>query len=61
MTDIALLRRELLQRRVAAAAEGRRVPRDIPRVARDVPLPLSHGQERLWFVEQLGLAGGTYN
>ncbi|MGJ4946750.1 condensation domain-containing protein, partial [Bradyrhizobium sp. HKCCYLS1011] len=29
--------------------------------SRDAPLPLSHGQERLWFVEQLGLAGGTYN
>jgi len=28
---------------------------------RDEPLPLSHAQERLWFVEQLGLAGGTYN
>ncbi|WP_315751432.1 non-ribosomal peptide synthetase [Bradyrhizobium sp. SZCCHNS3055] len=30
-------------------------------VPRDAPLLLSHGQERLWFVEQLGLAGGTYN
>ncbi|HEU0149444.1 MAG TPA: amino acid adenylation domain-containing protein, partial [Bradyrhizobium sp.] len=29
--------------------------------SRDEPLPLSHAQERLWFLEQLGLAGGTYN
>ncbi|WP_315799639.1 non-ribosomal peptide synthetase, partial [Bradyrhizobium sp. SZCCHNR1002] len=30
-------------------------------VSRQQPLPLSHGQERLWFVEQLGLSKGGYN
>jgi hypothetical protein len=60
MTDIAALRRELLQRRVSAAVGGRRSSLDIPRLAR-TEAPLSHAQERLWFVEQLGLAGGTYN
>ncbi|MEH2621947.1 amino acid adenylation domain-containing protein [Bradyrhizobium sp. AZCC 1719] len=30
-------------------------------VERNEPLPLSHAQERLWFLEQLGLAGGSYN
>ncbi|BAM88924.1 amino acid adenylation domain protein [Bradyrhizobium oligotrophicum S58] len=29
-------------------------------VPRQQPLPLSHGQERLWFVEQLGLSGSSY-
>ncbi|WP_371507681.1 amino acid adenylation domain-containing protein [Bradyrhizobium sp. ORS 285] len=29
--------------------------------SRQQPLPLSHGQERLWFVEQLGLSNGGYN
>src|SRR4051812_15645206 len=59
MTDIASLRRELLNRRIAAAA-GRPAARDIERRAA-TEAPLSHAQERLWFVEQLGLVGGGYN
>src|SRR3981081_297230 len=59
MTDIASLRRELLHRRIAAAA-GRPASRDIERRA-SPEAPLSHAQERLWFLEQLGLLGGSYN
>src|ERR1700704_4684805 len=59
MTDIASLRRELLHRRIAAAA-GRPASRDIERRATQ-EAPLSHAQERLWFLEQLGLVGGSYN
>ena len=59
MTDIASLRRELLQRRLATAAVGRPESPGIPRLAQ-VEAPLSHGQERLWFVEQLGLSGSSY-
>ncbi len=29
--------------------------------SRDLAVPLSFGQERLWFIDQLGLAGSTYN
>src|SRR5262245_1518598 len=32
-----------------------------PRPRSDSALPLSIGQERLWFLEQLGLVGAAYN
>ena len=59
MTDIASLRRELLHRRLATAA-GRPTSRDIERRA-TLEASLSHAQERLWFLEQLGVVGGSYN
>ncbi|WP_244422290.1 condensation domain-containing protein, partial [Bradyrhizobium sp. ORS 285] len=60
MTDLATLRRELLQRRLAAAAAGRQSgPPAIPRRG-ETEAPLSHAQERLWFVEQLGLSVSSY-
>src|SRR5205823_10079601 len=33
----------------------------LAKVGRDQPLALSHAQERLWFLEQLGAVGGSYN
>src|SRR5207253_6937529 len=33
----------------------------LAKVGRDHPLALSHAQERLWFLEQLGVVGGSYN
>src|SRR5437879_277159 len=59
MTDIASLRRELLHRRLATAA-GRPASRDIERRS-TLEASLSHAQERLWFLEQLGVVGGSYN
>src|SRR5437763_1232002 len=59
MTDIASLRRELLHRRLATAA-GRPASRDIERRT-TLEASLSHAQERLWFLEQLGVVGGSYN
>ncbi|MDX3629212.1 amino acid adenylation domain-containing protein [Streptomyces europaeiscabiei] len=45
---------ELLRRRLAARAGGRRaVPAGIPRADRSAPLVLSAGQRSLWFLHQL--------
>ncbi|MDT9701576.1 non-ribosomal peptide synthetase, partial [Streptomyces sp. P17] len=47
------LRAELLRRRLAGrrAAGGRRS--EIPRAGRDAPLPLSYGQQQMWFLSRL--------
>ncbi len=44
-----------------AAAAREQVGSPIPRAPRDKPLPLSFAQERLWFLEQVGLTGHAYN
>ena len=36
-------------------------PGEIPRVDRGAPLAVSFGQQRLWFIDQLGLGGTAYN
>src|SRR5690606_15002410 len=33
----------------------------IPTIARDEPLPLSYGQQRLWFIAQLDPVSNAYN
>lgn len=42
------------------AADGPSTPPLQP-VPRDGPLPLSHSQQRLWFIDQLGVSGHAYN
>ena len=55
-------RERLLSLLLAAERKRRQIARTItPRGKWDRPLPLSYAQERLWFVDQLGLAGGAYN
>ncbi len=43
----------------AAAAAGGRPP--LVRIDRDGPLPLSFGQERLWFLDRIAPGGAVYN
>jgi amino acid adenylation domain-containing protein len=44
-----------------AGAGGDGGARPIPRAPRDRPLPLSFGQQRLWFIHQLDPASPSYN
>jgi amino acid adenylation domain-containing protein/thioester reductase-like protein len=56
------LREQLLKLRLEAARKQRRDLRIItPRTQWDAPIPLSYAQERLWFLDQMGLAGTAYN
>ncbi|MEV7287859.1 amino acid adenylation domain-containing protein [Streptomyces sp. NPDC093252] len=58
--DAAALRAELLRRRLAGG--GPAAPRrdTIARADRDGPLPLSHGQEQMWFLDRLEPGSGEY-
>ncbi|HEY0683672.1 MAG TPA: condensation domain-containing protein, partial [Steroidobacter sp.] len=49
-----------LRRQSGGRARGARIPALAPQ-ERGERSPMSHAQERLWFLEQLGLVGGAYN
>ena len=54
--------RDRLLNLLLAADRKRRASHAIaPRSNRDAPIPLSYAQERLWFLDQVGLAGAAYN
>ncbi len=55
----ALLMVRLLQRK--AAEKGEKGPPPIPRAPREGDLPLSFGQQRLWFLDQLEPGNPAYN
>ncbi|MFC3891215.1 amino acid adenylation domain-containing protein [Lentzea rhizosphaerae] len=50
-TGTAALRDELLRRRLSGGVRGRR--QGIGRADRSLPLPLSHGQQQMWFLNRL--------
>jgi amino acid adenylation domain-containing protein/non-ribosomal peptide synthase protein (TIGR01720 family) len=62
LKDELKARKEEIRRFLVEAAQmssdGARQP--IPAIPRDRPLPLSFGQERLWFLEQLEPGGAAY-
>ena len=59
-TDAATRTRlqEEMRRRLAARRER---TAEIPRVSRDAPLPLSHAQQRLWFLDRMNPGRTDYN
>ena len=55
-------REQLLNLRLEAERRRRKTTRTInARGLRDEPVPVSYAQERLWFLDQLGLVGAAYN
>ncbi|WP_345017459.1 amino acid adenylation domain-containing protein, partial [Streptomyces shaanxiensis] len=56
--EAAALREELLRSRLAGRRSGRRAP--IPRVPREKGLPLSFGQQQLWFLHRMDPASPEY-
>ena len=52
---------ELTEHVLAALAAGSKAGEPIPRVPRDGELPLSFGQQRLWFLNQLEGPSAVYN
>ncbi|MET8028148.1 amino acid adenylation domain-containing protein [Streptomyces avermitilis] len=52
-TDADALRAELLRRRLAGRRTGAARRPDLPRADRDGPLPLSYGQQQMWFLSRL--------
>ena len=62
LKDELKARKEEIRRFLVEAAEmaGEGTKQLIPAVARDLPLALSFGQERLWFLEQLEPGGAAY-
>ena len=57
--DLAQLREEMLRRRLAEAGAGRR--QEIPLADRDQPLPLSYGQQQMWFLHRLDPQSAEYH
>lgn len=60
LQQLSLEEIQALRRRTGRPASGQRPPA-IERQRRFRELPLSFAQERLWFLDQLGLVGGAYN
>jgi amino acid adenylation domain-containing protein len=60
--ETAALRRKLLQHRLGRARDRARASSAIARRPPDLTVvPLSYPQQRLWFLERLGVTGSAYN
>lgn len=58
--QLSLVQLRELRSKTGKTMKSRRVPPLVAR-PRDATLPLSFAQERLWFLDQLGLTGAAYN
>ncbi|HEX9439846.1 MAG TPA: hypothetical protein VF909_09200, partial [Roseiflexaceae bacterium] len=56
--EIAARRADMLSVLRAAERSGRAQPSPIVPIPRDDPIPASFPQQRLWFLEQLGMGAG---